>query len=108
MPWARHRPDAATLLTVRLHRIQGAQARDILGMIVGDGLVLALVGIAIGALLAYGAAIGMESLLAGVRPGDVATFGAAITLCLLMTLVGSLIPAVRAVRIDAAAAVRPE
>jgi putative ABC transport system permease protein len=86
----------------------GAQARDILGMIMRDGLILALVGIAIGAMLAYGAGVGMQSLLAGVRPGDVTTFAAAITLCLLMTLVGSLIPAVRAVRIDAAAAVRPE
>ncbi len=86
----------------------GAQARDILGMILGDGLMLALAGIAVGAGLAYGAGIGLRSLLAGVEPGDVATFGAAILLCLLMTIAGSLIPAMRAVRIDAATAVRPE
>jgi ABC-type antimicrobial peptide transport system permease subunit len=86
----------------------GAQARDILGMILRDGLILAAAGIVIGAGLAYGAGIGLRSLLAGVQPGDGATFAAAITLCLLMTLAGSLIPALRAVRIDAAAAVRPD
>ncbi len=86
----------------------GAQARDILGMILGDGLMLALAGIVVGAGLAYGAAIGLRSLLAGVEPGDFTTFGAAILLCLVMTIAGSLMPAVRAVRIDAAAAVRPE
>jgi ABC-type lipoprotein release transport system permease subunit len=58
--------------------------------------------------LAYGAGIGLQSLLAGVRPGDVTTFAAAIGLCLLMTLAGSLLPAMRAVRIDPATAVRPE
>ncbi len=86
----------------------GAQGRDILGMILRDGLILAVAGIAIGAGLAYGAGIGLQSLLAGVRPGDVATFGAAIGLCLLMTMAGSLLPAMRAVRIDPATAVRPE
>jgi predicted permease len=86
----------------------GAQGRDILGMILRDGLILALAGIAIGAGLAYGAGIGLQSLLAGVRPGDVTTFAAAIGLCLLMTLAGSLLPAMRAVRIDPATAVRPE
>jgi predicted permease len=86
----------------------GARAGDILTMILRDGLMLALAGIAIGTGLAYGAGIGLRSLLAGVRPGDLQTFAAAITLCLLMTLAGSLIPAIQAVRIDAAAAVRPE
>jgi putative ABC transport system permease protein len=86
----------------------GAEARDIVGMILRDGLILAMAGIAIGAGLAYGAGLGLRSLLAGVQPGDVGTFAAAIGLCLMMTVAGSLIPAVRAVRIDAAAAVRPE
>jgi putative ABC transport system permease protein len=86
----------------------GAQAADILGMILRDGLMLATAGIAIGAGLAYAAGVGLQSLLAGVRPGDAATFAAAIALCLLMTLAGSLIPAMRAVRVDPAMAVRPE
>jgi predicted permease len=86
----------------------GARAGDILGMILRDGLMLALAGIAIGTGLAYGAGIGLRSLLAGVRPGDVETFSAAIALCLLMTLAGSLIPAMRAVRVNPAMAVRPE
>ena len=82
----------------------GARPGDILKMIVRDGLILAGIGIAAGAALAYAAGMGLRALLAGVRPGDAATFASAIALCLLMTLAGSLIPAVRAVRVDPAAA----
>jgi ABC-type lipoprotein release transport system permease subunit len=50
----------------------------------------------------------MQALLAGVRPGDLATFLAAVGLCFLMTMAGSLMPAVRAVRIDPTVAIRAE
>jgi ABC-type lipoprotein release transport system permease subunit len=43
-----------------------------------------------------------------VNPADFATFGAAIALALVMTLVGSLLPAVRAVRIDPLNALRAD
>ncbi len=86
----------------------GARRGDILGMILWDGVVLALIGIAVGVGLAYAGGLEMQTLLAGVRPGDVATFGIAVGLCLLMTLGGSLAPAVRAVRIDPTVAIRAE
>ena len=50
----------------------------------------------------------MQALLFGVDPGDPVVFGAAITLAMLMTLAGSLIPAWRAVRVDPIAATRSE
>ena len=50
----------------------------------------------------------MESLLAGVKPGDAITFAAAVGLCLLMSLVGSLLPALRAVRVDPLTVIRSE
>jgi putative ABC transport system permease protein len=86
----------------------GAGARDILSMILGEGAVLAIVGIVAGSALAYAAGRALQSLLAGVAPGDAMTFAAAIALCLLMTIFGSLGPAIRAVRIDPTTAIRTE
>ena len=48
----------------------------------------------------------MQSLLAGVDPGNVTVFAAAVALSLFMTLAGSLMPAWRAVRVDPIAATR--
>ena len=79
-----------------------------MGMILRDGVVLAMIGIAVGVGLAYAAGLEMQSLLAGIRPGDLETFLAAVALCFLMTLAGSLMPALRAVRIDPTVAIRAE
>jgi predicted permease len=86
----------------------GAQPGEIVGMIVRQGAVLAVAGIVPGMVLAYAAGRAMEGLLAGVRPADALTFAAAAGLCVLMTVLGSLAPAVRAVRIDPIAAIRSE
>jgi predicted permease len=86
----------------------GAGSGDILSMILGEGTILAGAGVVVGVGLAYGAARGLQTLLAGVAPGDIATFSAAIGLCLVMTLVGSFAPAMRAVRIDPVTAIRSE
>jgi predicted permease len=86
----------------------GARPGDILGMILGEGLALAGAGILVGVGLAFLAGRAMESLLAGVAPGDLPTFLAAVGLAAMMTLVGSLLPALRAIRIDPLAAVRAE
>jgi ABC-type lipoprotein release transport system permease subunit len=48
----------------------------------------------------------MRALLAGVGPGDPATFVAAAGLAMLMTIGGSLLPALRALRVDAASVMR--
>ena len=86
----------------------GAQRSDILGIILGDAARLSAAGILCGAAAAYLAGSSMRALLAGVDPADVPTFAAAIALCVLMALTGSLIPAVRAIRIDPASAIRVE
>jgi predicted lysophospholipase L1 biosynthesis ABC-type transport system permease subunit len=86
----------------------GAGARDILSMILGEGAMLAVIGIIAGSALAYAAGRGLQSLLAGIAPGDAMTFAASIALCLLMTIFGSLGPAIRAVRIDPTTAIRTE
>ena len=86
----------------------GAKARDIVTMVMGRSAVMAVVGVTIGAALAYAAGRWMQALLYGIDPANPAVFGAAITLALLMTLAGSLLPAWRAVRVDPIAATRTE
>ena len=86
----------------------GARPGGIVGMIVRQGALLAGAGVLPGIALAYAAGRAMEGLLAGVKPGDAVTFASAIGLCLLMTVLGSLLPALRAVRIDPITAIRSE
>jgi predicted permease len=86
----------------------GAQHTDIINMTVGEGFKLAAIGIVAGIALAYGAGQMLQSLLAGVKPWDLGTFTAAVVLSVIMTLVGSLIPAIRAVRVDPTTAMRAE
>jgi putative ABC transport system permease protein len=86
----------------------GAQQGEIVGLVVRQGAVLALCGVIPGIAIAYAAGRAMQSLLFGVEPGDAATFAAAAVLCLLMTLAGSLMPVLRAVRVEPATVFRGE
>ena len=86
----------------------GAQRSDIVGMILGAAARLSVAGILFGAVAAYLAGSSMRALLAGVDPADAPTFAAAIALCAFMTLTGSLVPAIRAIHIDPASAIRVE
>ena len=86
----------------------GARPGHILSMVMGEGLALAAIGGAAGLLLAYAAGRWMEALLAGVRPDDPATFVTATAVVLLMTVTGSLVPTLRALRVDPATALRAE
>ena len=86
----------------------GAQRRDILTLTVGEGVRLALSGIGMGMVLAYFAGRLLQSLLAGVSPWDPATFAAAVLLSLAMTGAGTLLPALRALRVDPTTAMRAE
>lgn len=53
-----------------------------------------------GVALAYAAGRSMEALLAGVKPADTLTMASAIGLSVLMTVGGSLMPTLRASRVD--------
>jgi predicted permease len=86
----------------------GADRRSILMMVLRHGFTLALVGMAIGTAGAAAAARTLHALLAGVSPSDFATFGSALALAALMTAAGSLLPAIRAVRVDPLVAMRDE
>jgi putative ABC transport system permease protein len=86
----------------------GAQRTDIFGMTVGEGFKLAAIGIVLGIALAYGTGQLLQSLLAGVKPWDPSTLITAVGVSLVMTIAGSLLPAIRAVRVDPITAVRAE
>jgi predicted permease len=86
----------------------GATQGDILRLIVGDAMVLALIGISLGAAIAYASGLELRSLLAGLKPNDMDAFSAGILLSLVMTIAGSFAPALRAIRVDPATALRSE
>ena len=86
----------------------GANPSGVGRMIVADGMRLAVFGIVPGVLGAYAAARGMSALLFGVAPSDPATFATGVGVAFLMTLAGSLVPALRAVRVTPMSVLRAE
>jgi predicted permease len=86
----------------------GAQRRDIVSMVVRRCATLAVAGVVPGIALAYAAGRSMEALLAGVQPADALTLASAVGLTLVMTVLGSLAPTLRAVRVDPITALRAE
>jgi predicted permease len=86
----------------------GAEPAGVARMIVSQGMKLALVGLAPGVLGAYLAGRGMRALLFGVAPADPATVLVAVGLVLLMTLAGSFLPVLRAVRVSPMLALRAD
>ncbi len=86
----------------------GAQPGQIVRMVLRQGAMLAAAGVIPGAVLAWAAGRGLESLLAGVKPTDPTTFAAAAAICVVMTLAGSLAPVRRAVRVAPGAVFRGE
>lgn len=86
----------------------GATPATVMRLVVGRGLVLASCGIAIGLVAAAWAASMLQSLLFGVDPRNTAVYGTAIVLCALVGAIGTLLPAVRAMRVDPLVAIRTE
>jgi putative ABC transport system permease protein len=86
----------------------GATRGNIMRLIVGEAFLLATIGILVGAALAYASGIELRSLLAGLSPNDTDAFSAGILLSLVMTIAGSCVPAMRAIRVDPATALRAE
>jgi len=86
----------------------GASRGQVLGLIVGDGMRLAVVGIALGAGGALVLTRLLTGLLYGIGASDPGTFGAAAILLGLVALLASYLPARRAARVDPMVALRNE
>ncbi len=86
----------------------GAQRRDILRMVLRQGIVATFAGVAIGIVAALALTRLLSSLLFGVTPGDWATFLSVAALLLVVAVVACSIPARRATRVDPIVALRYE
>lgn len=86
----------------------GARTADTARLVLGQALGLVVLGLGIGAVLGVGASRFLASLLYGVAPEDPATFVAVALLLLAVALSASLVPALRAMRVDPAVALRYE
>jgi len=86
----------------------GAQAADVLKLILKQGLKLALTGIVIGLLTALALTRWIETLLFNVRPTDPLTFTVIALLLLAVALLACWLPARRATKVDPLIALRHE
>ena len=86
----------------------GAQRRDLLRLVVGQGIVLTFIGAAIGIAAAIGLTRFMNSMLYGIHADDPVTFAAVSLLLLSVALAACWIPARRAMRVDPMVALRYE
>ena len=78
----------------------GAQARAILKLIVGRGLVLVTIGTVLGVLVSLGLTRFMQQMLFGVTPTDPLTFVLIVLLLGVVALIACLVPAQRAIRVN--------
>ncbi|MGB7024649.1 MAG: ABC transporter permease [Candidatus Acidiferrales bacterium] len=86
----------------------GAQPRDVLQMIVIQGMKLLAVALAVGLVVSFALTRLMAKLLFGVSATDLGTFAAVIILLALTALAACCIPARRAMRVDPMVALRYE
>jgi ABC-type antimicrobial peptide transport system permease subunit len=99
--------------TQRTHEIGirmaiGANGRDVVGMILRQGMILAFIGVTLGVLAALALTRFLEGVLFGVSPNDPVSFAVATILLGGVALVASWVPAHRATRVGPMEALRAE
>lgn len=91
---------------IGIRMVLGVTKRNVLGLILGEGLKLTLLGIIIGILVGLGLMRFLSSLLFGIKPTDALTFIGVSVLLAVVALLACYIPARRAIKVDPMVALR--
>jgi len=86
----------------------GASPKGVLGLVVGQGVLLAVIGVVIGVAAAFFLTKFLATLLFGVSPTDPLTFAALSLILVGVSTAASVIPARRAMKVDPMVALRYE
>jgi putative ABC transport system permease protein len=93
---------------IGLRMALGAQAQDVLKLVVGQGMRLVVLGVAIGLAAALLLTRVMRSLLFGVTATDAQTFGSTVLIMAAVAFLACMLPALRATKVDPNVALRYE
>ena len=86
----------------------GATSRNLLGLVLGQGLMVTLIGLAAGLTATVALSRWVETFLFGVQPLDPYTLASVAAMLGLVALTASVLPARRSMRIDPSAAIRAD
>ena len=93
---------------IGIHMAMGATRQRVLGMVLGQGMVLAAMGLVVGVGASFLLTRFLQTQLFNVKPSDPATLGAVLIFIATVALVACYLPAHRATRVDPLVALRHE
>ncbi|HKF24722.1 MAG TPA: FtsX-like permease family protein, partial [Candidatus Acidoferrum sp.] len=99
---------AARVQEIGIRMALGARRRQVLGMVLGQGLRVAMIGVAVGLAAALALTRLIANLIYGVKPHDPLTLAGVASLLTLVAAGASYLPALRATRVDPMVALRYE
>ena len=86
----------------------GAETHMVRWQVLRQGLLLTVIGLAVGLVGSYASVQALRSLLFGITPHDLTTFAVAAVLLIATTVLACLVPSSRATRVDPVVALRAE